>query len=50
VEEVGSVCVYSADFNSHSLPVEVCDYYDTDKALAQNWNRNAKHAGCTRKL
>jgi hypothetical protein len=50
VEEVGSVCVCSADFDSHSLSVEVRDYYDTDKALAQDWNRNAEDAGCPRKL
>ena len=26
------------------------DYYDTDKALAQDWNRNTEEAGCPRKL
>jgi hypothetical protein len=50
MKQVGSVCVCPADFDSHSLPVYVHDYYDADKALAQDWNRNAEEASCPRKL
>jgi hypothetical protein len=50
MKQVGSVCVYPADFDSRSLPVHVRDYYDADKALAQDRNCNAEEAGCPRKL
>jgi hypothetical protein len=50
MKQVGSICVCPANFDSHSFPVYVRDYYDADKALAQDWNRNAKDAGCARKL
>jgi hypothetical protein len=50
MKQVGAVCVCPADFDSHSLPVYVRDYYNADKALAQDWNRNAKDACCARKL
>jgi hypothetical protein len=45
MKQVGSVCVYPADFDSHSLAVHVSDHYDADKALAQHWNRNSEEAG-----
>jgi hypothetical protein len=50
MKQVGSVCVYPADFDSRSLPVHVRDYYNAHKALAQDRNRNAEEAGCPPKL
>jgi hypothetical protein len=45
MKQVGSVCVCPADFDSHFLPVHVRDHHDADKALSQDWNRNAEEAG-----
>ena len=50
MKQVGSVCVCPTDFNRHSLPVYMRNDYDADKALAQDWNRNAEEACCPRKL
>src|SRR5208282_6053328 len=50
MKQVGSVCVCPTDFNRHSLPFYMRNDYDADKALAQDWNRNAEEACCPRKL
>ena len=45
MQQVDSVCVYPAYFDSHSFPIQMCDYHDADKAFAQDWNFDAEEAG-----